>query len=506
MIIVLVAGCAPKPAGPALLAVEPVFFDANLGTSLVLTAQGLLPPATLDFDRPANSTMPPAVVSAFIDDGTMRVELLDVQWVDASRVTGRLAAPVVVGVYDVHLIEPRGGGLVLPAALQALDCSAGDCPLEDGGIPDSGVVVCSTTSYRDRDLDGYGTGGARLLCGPGWVPLSGDCDDRDSLTFPSAPEQCNGLDDDCNALIDDTRCADAGWTQVDELRAPDTDLLSSASFAPGSLWIAAGSKVFIRRGVLGLAEVSSTCPANLKAVCAEPGGEAELGGGSSGAGRIVEHAFNAAGCSNERVVAEPPVAMVGFQSGAEFLNVAVLEDGRLLRWRRGQAPVISSSNLASSGEVTDLHGVAQEQLIAVGSVMQGNNRRPMSWLLQADGGWREESLTGGGNPNGKMLGVWALTAVDAIAVGENGRIFRRSASGWRLVSSDTTSALTSVRAFSPGRFYVTTDDGRVRRNSGLTWQTVFRSDAGVRLNDLSGTGEEDLWAVGNDGVIGSGPR
>lgn len=502
----MLSGCAPKPAAPVLRAVEPAFFDANVGASLTLIAEGLLPAATLDFDRPANSPMPPPVVSAFIDDGTTRVELLDVQWVDASRVTGRLAAPVVVGVYDVHLIEPRGGELVLPAALQALDCSEGDCPLEDGGIPDSGVVVCSTISYRDRDLDGYGSGAARMLCGPGWVPLSGDCEDRDSLTFPSAPEQCNGLDDDCNSVVDDGRCVDAGWTQVDELRAPGTDLLASASFAPGSLWIAAGSKVFIRRGVLGLAEVSSACPVNLRAVFAEPGGEAELGGGRSGAGRIVEHSFTAAGCSNDRVVAEPPVAMVGFQSGAWFENVAVLHDGRLLRWRRGQAPMISSSNLSSSAEVTDLHGVAPDQLIAVGSVAQGNNRRPMSWLLQADGGWREESLTGGGNPNGKMLGVWALTAVNAIAVGENGRIFRRSASGWRLLSSDTSSALTSVRAFSPGRFYVTTDDGRVRRRSGSTWQTVFRSDAGVRLNDLSGTGEEDLWAVGDDGVIGRGPR
>ncbi len=505
LIIMVLTGCAPKPAVPVLRAVEPTFFDANVGTGLAMLAEGLLPPATLDFDRPADSSMPKAVVSAFIDDGTTRVELLDVQWVDSTRVTGRLAAPVMVGIYDVHLIEPRGGELVLPAALQALDCAEGDCPLGDGGLPDSGVVVCGTTSYRDRDLDGFGAGGASMLCGAGWVPLAGDCDDRDSLTFPGATEQCNGLDDDCNGVLDDT-CGAAGWTQVDELRAAGNHLLASASFAPGSLWIAAGSKVFIGRGLLGFADVSTSCPADVKAVCAEPGGEAELGGGNSGAGRIVEHSLGASACSNERAVAEPPVAMVGFQRGAEFQNVAMLRDGRLLRWRRGQAPVISSTNLTSSAEVTDLHGVSPEQLIAVGSVMQGNNRRPMSWVLQSDGGWREESLTGGGNPNGKMWGVWALTAVDAIAVGENGRIFRRSASGWRQLSSETSNDLTSVRAFSAGRFYVTTDDGRVRRRSGSTWQTLFRNDAGVRLNDLSGTSEEDLWVVGNDGVIGRGPQ
>jgi hypothetical protein len=35
---------------------------------------------------------------------------------------------------------------------------------------------------------------------------------------------------------------------------------------------------------------------------------------------------------------------------------------------------------------------------------------------------------------------------------------------------------------------------------------VFRNDAGVRFNDITGTSEEDLWAVGLDGVIGRGPR
>ena len=59
----------PRPAEPALRAVEPTFFDSTLGTPLTLVAEGLIPPATLDFDQPAKSTRPPAVVSAFIDDG-----------------------------------------------------------------------------------------------------------------------------------------------------------------------------------------------------------------------------------------------------------------------------------------------------------------------------------------------------------------------------------------------------------------------------------------------------
>ena len=63
-----------------------------------------------------------------------------------------------------------------------------------------------------------------------------------------------------------------------------------------------------------------------------------------------------------------------------------------------------------------------------------------------------------------------------------------------------------MRAFSPGRFYVTTIDGRVLRRSGNTWTTVVRNDAGVAFTDLSATGEEDVWAVGLNGVIGRGPH
>jgi hypothetical protein len=484
--------------------VEPRFFDGAQGTALTFIAEGLVPAATLDFDAPAKSSMQPAVVSAFVDDGTNRVEVLDVQWVDATRVTGRLVGPVPIGVYAVHLVEPRGAELTLAGALEALDCSEGDCPLEDGGVPDSGVVTCSTVSYRDRDLDGYGSGATRMVCGPGWVPLTGDCEDRDSLTFPGAAEVCNGLDDDCNSIVDDG-CADAGWRAVDDLRSPSNDLSVASSFAPGSLWLAGGSKVFIRRGVLGFSDVSLSCPSNVAALWSEPGGEVELGGGSSGAGRLTEQSFNTVSCSNERSVSEPPVAMTGFLSGAEYEYVAVLKDGRLLRWKRGQAPTLSPSNLSADEEVTDLHGVSPSQLIAVGSGQQGNNRRPRAWVLAEDGSWREESLGSSGNPNGKMLGVWALTAADAIAVGENGRLFRRSVSGWRSLSADTGSHLTSVRAFSAGRFYVTTGDGRVRRRSGSSWQTLFRNDAGVSFNDLTGTSEEDLWAVGNDGVIATGP-
>ncbi|MCA9538345.1 MAG: putative metal-binding motif-containing protein [Myxococcales bacterium] len=54
---------------------------------------------------------------------------------------------------------------------------------------DEGCEPC-----RDRDEDGYGDGGDCL--GP-------DCDDNDPDTRPGAPERCDGVDNDCNARVDD---------------------------------------------------------------------------------------------------------------------------------------------------------------------------------------------------------------------------------------------------------------------------------------------------------------
>ena len=506
LISVVTIGCMPKPVDPALREVSPAYFDADAGTPLLFVTEGLLPKTILDFDRPATSTRLQVVVSAFIDDGTNRIEVLDPEWVDSTRVTGRLAGPVPTGVYDVHLFEPRGRELVLLKALQALDCADGDCPVPDGGILDSGVVACDTLSFRDRDGDGFGSGTAQNFCGPGWVPLSGDCDDNNGLAFPGAIELCNGVDDDCDGEVDEGRCADAGWSADDSLRPMGEDLRSSASFAPGSLWVAAGDKVYVRRGGPAFLDASLGCSANVTRVVAETNGAAEVGGGDAGAGFVAQQLLGATQCSSERSVAAAPVAMIGFPAGADFDFVAVLEDGRLLRWRRGGVPVMSPSNLPASAQVKDLHGVSVNQLYAVGSAVFGNNRRQVVWALQGDGTWKVDNLPAQGTQSGTLMGVWALSAVDAIAVGEGGKVFRRGATGWRAIDTNSTRDFTSVRAFSTGRFYVTARDGTVSKYVNGLWQQVFRNDAGVAFNDLSATNEEDLWAVGDRGVVGRGPH
>ena len=61
------------------------------------------------------------------------------------------------------------------------------------------------TLYVDADGDGYGvTGTERVFCQmeAGLVVIAGDCDDENAYINPQRPEMCDGIDNDCDALVD----------------------------------------------------------------------------------------------------------------------------------------------------------------------------------------------------------------------------------------------------------------------------------------------------------------
>ncbi|MBM4397429.1 MAG: putative metal-binding motif-containing protein, partial [Deltaproteobacteria bacterium] len=90
-----------------------------------------------------------------------------------------------------------------PGATEACWGGDEDC---DGKLDEPGATGCEDR-YRDSDDDGYGAVGDSLcLCAvapPYVAPQGNDCDDTLAGIHPSAPETCDGRDEDCDGETDE---------------------------------------------------------------------------------------------------------------------------------------------------------------------------------------------------------------------------------------------------------------------------------------------------------------
>ncbi len=83
------------------------------------------------------------------------------------------------------------------------DCDDGDAAYNPGAVEDdctdpNDYNCDGSVGYADADADGY------AACA--------ECDDADPANFPGAPEYCDGVDNDCDALVDEDDAVDpADW-------------------------------------------------------------------------------------------------------------------------------------------------------------------------------------------------------------------------------------------------------------------------------------------------------
>lgn len=495
--------------------VAPAVLGTELGGAVQLRGEGFLPAGTYDFDRPSRSPFTTGV-SATLEQGGQTVELLEVTWVDPEHVDARVPPGVAPGLWSVRLLIPRGDALSLADALQV------EAPLPDGGVPDGGLPdgglpdggdpdggspdagpqPCQTFTFHDGDGDGFGVpDSGALLCGPGRVPMAGDCNDVDALASPAGTEVCNDLDDDCDGTPDDGACADAGFTRLRDLDSPGNDFLSTSAWGPEQLWIAGGARLIVHDGDAGFIDASASCPMGMNSVWSDSSGRAFVGGGNNGVGRLTT-ATRDGGCAASRLLPEPVAGMVGFTSPDGGVQVeAVLRDGRRVSWD-GVGPVqVVGSPVPGGFELIDAHGCAPDALYAVGGTT-GTPQRPAVFRLQQDGGFVLEPLPTQNVPDGQLHGVWVVSPGEVVAVGDRGLVLRRVGGAWQRIAPPSMVDYTTVRAFSIGRFYLSTEFGYLRQWDGR-WTLQYTDQVPVR--DLTAFDEEHFWLVGDDGLVIKGP-
>ncbi|HLD17968.1 MAG TPA: putative metal-binding motif-containing protein, partial [Patescibacteria group bacterium] len=99
--------------------------------------------------------------------------------------------------------------------------NGGDCNDTDATVNPSVAEICGNevdddcngeaaddtqTYYRDADEDGYGDSSKTTqacVAPDGYVTNNTDCDDNNAAIHPGVYETCNGLDDDCDGVVDE---------------------------------------------------------------------------------------------------------------------------------------------------------------------------------------------------------------------------------------------------------------------------------------------------------------
>ncbi|WP_241758278.1 putative metal-binding motif-containing protein [Myxococcus landrumensis] len=367
--------------------------------------------------------------------------------------------------------------------------------------------------YLDEDGDGYGAGAFVESCvkpAGSYIRQGGDCDDGNLYTHPSASEICDDLDNNCDSQKETAaQCpSQTSPSWVLRFAEGETNWLTASSWGKGSLWIAGNNN---RRARMTFPEtyftvISSTdCGSSAisndtvwTSVWSDPtDGRAWLGSEGGLKGYLHQ------GSTRCVIVIDDNLKVFGL-AGVRANNIlslygasehSAVGEGAAFMWNGIGAPAYNHPTNHLS-EVFDVHANTHEHVLAVGGV-SFNPRARIYRFEPTSGLWNPESVPGAD----RLRGVWVVNDKVAFAVGDSGNVVRKThGTQWVSVASTPDNHnLTSVIAFGANSAYATCASGHIYRFDGQTWTRVYNGSG--RLNDITGTGPDDLWVVGNGGQI-----
>ncbi|WP_225411722.1 putative metal-binding motif-containing protein [Stigmatella hybrida] len=388
------------------------------------------------------------------------------------------------------------------------------------GLACAGAPPKEQPYYPDADGDGTGderSTGAGLKCPAdpyptGNVANRNDCDDQDPLNARGNFEACDARDNNCNGTVDeDDACLGKGWkTFPDDPALKDRNWKSVSIASNGWVWVAGdGGKLAVRKSAGGnFSSLDGACgSAHWKATWATTNGIVVLAGND---GQVAWH--DGTICHDQRTVREntPLTSVIGRSQGGITQFYAVSAWGELYSWTEESGQVSRLFDLSPTYfGVHTLDGSGP--LLFVGGSNEHDRARSNPIISGHPGTGNETALiehTVAGVPSGYggyLTAVWMASPSVAYAVGDKGLVLKwdgdKTWSRVNFPAGTPVADYTSVVALDAASVYVTDMDGRIRLLKSSGWAPDPLYDGPQPLRDIAAKAMNDIWAVGDNGLV-----